>query len=102
MATAMNITVGPWARDTPERLAGDILAEAHALRARMLAEAEALCEEWLDEADAEAQAILDRADARAAAILAAATATATATGEKPALPPAPQGLFSRLRVRLRR
>ncbi|MFP5326334.1 MAG: hypothetical protein ACLGHT_02490 [Acidimicrobiia bacterium] len=99
MATAMNITVGPWARDTPERLAGDILAEAHALRARMLAETEALCEEWLAEADAEAQAILDRADARAAAIVAAATATASSGSAQD--PAARQGLLSRLRVRLR-
>ena len=72
MATAMNITVGPWVRDGSEADVAAVLAEAHALRAAMLAETEALCEEWLAEADDEAQAILTRADAQAAAILEAA------------------------------
>ena len=82
MATAMNITVGPWA-------GANVLAEAHALREAMLAETEALCEEWLAEADEEAQAILARADAQAAAILAAAIAeaAATATAEAHSTPP---------------
>ena len=61
MATAMNITVGPWVRETPQPTPEDLLAEARAL-----------CEEWLAEADEEAQAILARADAQAAAIIEAA------------------------------
>ena len=61
MATAMNITVGPWVRETPEQT-----------REELLAETRALCEEWLAEADEEAHAILARADAQAAAIIRAA------------------------------
>ena len=63
MATAMNITVGPWVREAPQRTPEDLLAEA-----------QALCDEWLAEADEEAQAILARADAQAAAIIDAARA----------------------------
>lgn len=72
MATAMNVTVGPWVRATPEPTAEDVLAEARALREAMLADTAALCEEWLTEADEEAHAILARADAEAAVILEAA------------------------------
>lgn len=93
MATAMNVTVGPWA-------GANVLAEAHALREAMLAETAALCEEWLAEADEEAQAILARADARAAEIVAAALTTAGPATVAPS-PPARRGLLDRLRQRLR-
>ena len=100
MATAMNVTIGPWVRDTPERLAADVLAEAHAQSVALLAETEALCEEWLAEADEEAQAILARADARAVAIVLAASA-AVAPEPAPTTPPRPP-LLSRMRRLLRR
>lgn len=100
----MNVTVGPWARDTPERVAENIVAEAHALRATMLAEAEALCEEWLAEADEEAAAILARAEAEAASIVGAApppSAPLVAEHRAGARSSA-GGLLTRLRRRFRR
>lgn len=107
MATAMNVTVGPWVRATPEQTAEDFLAEARALRDAMLADTAALCEEWLTEADEEAHAILARADAEAAAILDAARSVlplnvvseseAQASGKREAGP-----LLGRLRRLLRR
>ena len=91
MATAMNITVGPWVRDIPQPTPEELLAEARAL-----------CEEWLAEADEEAQAILARADAQAAAIVEAARSTAVAAPQATLDPRPETTLFGRVRQLFRR